>query len=237
MAGGMAKILFLRLKESILLLPIYLKVKFINLVEYLRVIYRYYRNPTFFKIDTRLLLSYLFSNPFRLSKRFLMEKGESDIYTYGETPLTTLEAIARTCGLTSRDVVVEMGCGRGRTCFWLNQFIGCRVIGIDFVPAFIEKAQKVKERFGMSGIEFRLEDLFQTDLTGTTAIYLYGTCFSSQEITRLIGRFSQLPAGTKIITVSYALNEYRTDVSFKIQKQFQAAFTWGTTLVTLQIKK
>ncbi len=64
-----------------------------------------------------------------------------------ETPLTSLEVIARECQLSVRDVVFELGCGRGRTCFWLNQFIGCAVIGIDYVPAFIEKALKVKRRF------------------------------------------------------------------------------------------
>ena len=81
-----------------------------------------------------------------------------------------METIARTCGLTAQDVVLEMGCGRGRTCFWLNEFIGCRVIGIDYVPAFIEKAQKVKERFHVKTVEFRLEDLFQADLKGVSVI-------------------------------------------------------------------
>lgn len=233
----MSHSLYLRLKEYLLLSAIHLKVKCINLAEYLRVIFRYYSHWAFFKIDATLLFSYLCANPFRISKRFLLQKGEPDIYTYGETPLTTLDVISQASGLTSRDVVLEMGCGRGRTCFWLNQFVGCRVIGIEYVPAFIEKAEKVKERFHVQGVEFRLEDLFHADLKGATVIYLYGTCFSSEQIDRLIEQFIQLPEGTKIITVSYALTEYQPEAPFVILKQFPVSLTWGGTTATLQVKK
>jgi len=224
-------------KEHLLLSALYFKVLFTNLTEYIRVVVRYYSNPVFRKCDASLLLAYLFSNPFRVSKRFLQEKGVSEIYTYGETPLTTLDTISRLCGLSSRDVVVELGCGRGRTCFWLHFFIGCRVIGIEHVPAFIEKARKVKEKHRISGVEFRLEDLFQADLEGATVIYLYGSCFTSTEINRLIERFSRMPEGTKIITVSYALTDYQPFSPFVLIKQFSASFTWGNATVSLQVKK
>jgi protein-L-isoaspartate O-methyltransferase len=134
-------------------------------------------------------------------------------------------------------VVVELGCGRGRTCFWLNQFIGCRVIGIEYVPTFIEKARHVQEKQGISGVTFRLEDLFHTDLQGATTVYLYASCFSPEEIDRLIEQFSRLPDGTKIITVSYALTDYQPSAPFQLIKQFPARFTWGTAVVFLQIKE
>lgn len=225
------------LKEQLILLWINLKVKFSNIIEYCCVVMRYYPNFSFAKIDTALLLSYFFTNPFRISKSFLTQKGEKEIYTYGETPLTTLELIARNCEITAQDVVFELGCGRGRTCFWLNQWIGCSVVGIDYVPIFIEKAQCIKERFHIQNASFRLEDIFQTDLKGATVVYLYGTCYSAANIDLLIERFSKLPKGTKIITVSYSLTEFQPKAPFKIIKQFSAAFTWGQTDVYLQIKK
>lgn len=225
-----------KIKEGFLLLWINLKVKIINLIEYGHVVIRYYPHFNFAKIDTALLLSYLFSNPFRISKHFLAKKGEKEIYTYGETPLTTLDLIIRQCEITSRDVIFELGCGRGRTCFWLNQIIGSSVVGIDYVPAFIEKAQKIKDRFYVQNVSFRLEDLFQANLNGATVIYLYGTCFSAAYIDLLIENLSKLPKGTKIITVSYALNEFQPEAPFRIIKQFSAPFTWGETDVYLQEK-
>jgi SAM-dependent methyltransferase len=225
------------LTEFCVLSALYFKVLFINFSEYIKVVGRYYSNPMFRSCDLSLLGAYLFANPFRISKRFLIQTGSSNLYTYGETPLTTLDRIARTCGLTDRDLVVELGCGRGRTCFWLNQFIGCSVIGIEYVPDFVEKARMVQKKHHASGIEFRLEDLFQADLDGATAVYLYGTCYSAEEIDRLIERFSRLPEGTKIITVSYALTDFQPLAPFLLVKQFPAPFTWGTAIVSLQIRR
>lgn len=236
MAHTVADFTFSKLKETMILLWINLKVKSNNFVEFVRVIINYYPNLNFFKIDSTLLLSYFLSNPFRMSKQFLLERGEKEIYTYGETPLTTLDFIAHQCHLSSHDVVFELGCGRGRTCFWLNQFIGCSVVGIEYIPVFIEKAQKIKNRFNLQRVSFRLDDLFQADLSGATVIYLYGTCFSADSIDLLIDRFSLLPDGTKIITVSYALTEYQPEAPFQVLKQFASSFTWGKADVYLQVK-
>lgn len=232
----MAHSFFATLKETFILLGLHFKTKLSNFIEYLRVAFKYYPRWTFFKIDTALLLSYLWTNPFRISKRFSLAKGEPEIYTYGETPLTTLERIAKECYLSAQDVVFELGCGRGRTCFWLNQFIGCTVVGIDYVPTFIAKAQQVKELFHVQGTSFHLEDLFQADLKGATVIYLYGTCYSDAQINQLIVHFSHLPVGTKIITVSYALTDFQPKISFKVMKVFSAPFTWGAADVYLQVK-
>ncbi len=232
----MTQSFFSKIKEISILLFVNLKVSLINLVEWIHVAIKYYPCFEFFKIDLAFFLSYLWINPFRVSKHFLIQKGEKEIYSYGETPLTTLDWIARKCHLSAQDVVFELGCGRGRTCFWLNQFIGCAVVGIDYVPIFIEKAQKIKKRFHVQRVSFRLEDLFQADFTGATVIYLYGTCFSAGYIDLLIERFSHLPEGTKIITISYALTKFQPEAPFELIEQFPASFTWGTTDVYLQIR-
>lgn len=227
----------LKVREYVHLLVLNLKIKCTDFAEYIRVVFNYYSHPTFFKIDSYLVLSYIFNNPFGISKRFLLNKGDKDLYTYGETPLTTLEHIAQECRLSSRDVVFELGCGRGRTCFWLNQFIGCKVVGIDYVPSFIERANQTKEKFQLNQVEFRQEDLLQTDLTGATIIYLYGTCFSDSFIQTLTSRFDKLPSGTKVITVSYPLVEYAPQANFEVLKRFPAIFAWGAADVYLQIKR
>jgi SAM-dependent methyltransferase len=166
----------------------------------------------------------------------LIQKGEKEVYTYGETPLTTLEKIAKNCGIQSRDVVFELGCGRGRTCFWLHQFIGCKVVGIDEVPLFIEKAVQIQNRFALKNVTFRLEDLFETDLKHATVIYLYGTCYSEASVNALITGLSQCPAGTKVITTSYALTEFQPHAPFRVIKRFPAVFTWGETDVYCHVK-
>lgn len=223
------------IKEFLELLYLNWKVKFYNFVEFGKVVWYYYPKSTFRRCDFRLITYYLFNNPFQIAKHFLYHRGE-DPYTYGETPLTTLDTISRLCRLTPGDLVFELGCGRGRTCFWLNQFVGCRVVGVDFVPEFIQKADSLKEAYDLDDIEFRCEDMLQTGLSGATVIYLYGICYSDGFIRQLIKRFESLPAGCKIITVSYELAEYDPRAPFERIRRFSVPFTWGVADVYLQIK-
>lgn len=231
------KVSWSRIKEVAALVWLNAKVQGIDFVEYMRVLYRYYWRMPFVKIDAYLVASYLCYNPFHISKRFLLKRGDKEIYAYGETPLTTLEKIATECRLTKSDVVFELGCGRGRTCFWLRTFIGCRVVGVEQIPEFITRANHIVSKFHVEGVEFRQEDMLQTDLTGATAIYLYGTCLEKPFIEKLIKKFERLPAGTKIITISFPLQEYADKLSFETMKRFPVQFNWGTTDAYLQIKK
>lgn len=208
-----------------------------NSIEFFRVAFRYYRSFSFLKADLALRLTYLFNNPYKISKRFLMKKGADDIYAYGETPLTSLELIVKECGLSNKDCVFELGCGRGRTCFWLHSFVGCSVVGIEYVPEFVERAEKVTKRLGIANVEFRCTDMAKADLSGATACYLYGTCLDEKTINALISHFAKLPSGTKIITVSYPLTDYADTDAFEVMKRFTVPYTWGNADVFLHIVK
>ena len=76
-----------------------------------------------------------------MNKEFLLERGEKNVDTFGETPLTTMDVISQECGIKSSDIFYELGSGRARTCFWLHAFIGCRVYGVEYLPAFVKIAQ------------------------------------------------------------------------------------------------
>lgn len=226
------------IKEFFSLLWINFVVTMRNFIEFIKVAFRYYGNLSFLKADIALRLMYFFHNPFSISKRFLMNKGEENIYAYGETPLTTLEKIAREAGIESKDCVYELGAGRGKGCFWLNTIIGCSVVGIEYIPEFVERANRIKNRLRLSRIEFCLDDILKADLTGATVCYLYGTCLEDTAIKRLIRKFSMLPEGTKIITVSYPLSDYLDNTdhsSFELVKHFTAPYTWGEADIYVQI--
>lgn len=225
------------IKEYSALIAINLKVGSKSFIEYARVVCNYYYASSVFRnIDSTIVFSYLYKNPFKISKQFLLKTGADDIYTYGETPLTTLDHICSECRLSDRDTVFELGCGRGRTCFWLHEFIGCSVVGVDHVPQFIERANDVKGKFEVQGVEFRQGDLLTTSLTGATVVYLYGTCYSAAFIQQLADHLTSLPKGAKVITVSYSLNEFAPKAPFEVMRRFPAQFTWGEADVFLQIR-
>ncbi len=154
----------------------WLQVLFIRLFEYLSSVYHYYGNTEFRKIDLALVFNYLLDNPYRSSRNFALLKGEENIHTYGETPLTTLETIVKRSGINQTDVVYELGCGRGRSCFWLHCFVKCKVRGIEYNPDFTGKAQRLVKKFDLKNIDFYCEDLLLSDYSSATKVYLYGTC-------------------------------------------------------------
>lgn len=233
----MPKMEWKNVTEYFTLLGINLVVKWRNLVEYLRVLYRYYRKIPFAKIDGSVILMYLFDNPFSISRRYFTHRSNSDEYTYGETPLTTFEQISKEARITPQDTVYELGSGRGRLCFWLRSFVGCKVVGVEIVPDFVIRAKRIQRKLGIEGIEFRAEDFLKTDLKNASVIYLYGTCLEDNTIKQLIKHFKDLPQGTRIITVSYSLSDYTNEPLFETMKRFPARFTWGKGDVYIQVKK
>lgn len=226
----------MKIREYISLIPIRLLVAWRNAIEFFRVVVCYYSDFSFLKLDFYLWRCYLMRGPFKIAKEFLIKKGAEDLYSYGETPLTAMDLIARECGLKKDDVVFELGSGRGRACFWLNHFIGCQVVGIEYIPEFVEIANRIKRKFKLKGIKFAAQDMLECNLQSATAIYFYGTCSDTDFILKLIDKLSHVPAGTKIITVSYPLTWYSTKPLFELVKVIPATFTWGTADVYLQIR-
>ncbi len=206
-----------------------------RLVEGIEITLFYYlRSWTFFRVDTKLLITYWKESPFSISRRYLEAQGAEEIDIYGETPLTTMDLIATAAGLGPNDVVYELGCGRGRACFWLRLFVGCQVVGLEYIPEFVFRAQELQQSFQMDRIHFEQKDFLHASLKGATCIYLYGTTLEERAIKKLILHLSHLPSGTQIITVSYPLQDYCDYPYFLIEKQLTLPFLWGEADVYIQ---
>ena len=190
-----------------MLILLSLKVTLYRLVHFVHTVFCYY--PKFLWTDLKMASHYLLSGPYKLTEE------------YGETPLATLDKMAREFRILSKDTVLELGCGTGRTCFWLKRFVGCRVIGVDHSRSFIEKARKVG-----SDVEFRMEDMLKTKLNANI-LYFYGTSFPDDFIRKLAKRFKS----QKVITVSFPLSDY--DKRFKVEKVIVGSFPWGKTEIYL----
>lgn len=206
-----------------------------SFLDYIWILF--HSNSSFRKVDTALLRLYVWENPYTISKRFLEERGETEVYAYGETPLRSMQHIVQECGLTSADTIFELGCGRGRTCFWLALCLHAKVIGIDYIPGYIKKAEQVRIKYGLEDLLFKCEDFLEADLLQATAIYLHGTCMSDADILRLSEKLLKLPQGTKVITVSFSLSDYPGGTRWELIKKFPAQFSWGCADVYLQRKR
>jgi hypothetical protein len=223
-----------KIYEFLILFPLFFSVKWQQIKEEWKIRKYFYINDRFRQCDQALRRTYLLSNPYRISKKFLIQKGEQEVHVYGETPLTTLAQIGKECSIVSSDYVVELGCGRGRGVFFLSHWFGCAVKGIEWIPEFVHKANEIAKDLNCLKVSFSCEDMLETDLSEASIIYLYGTCLDEFSIRKFLKCCESLVSGTKIITVSYPLTDF--DPSFSLLKQFEVSYPWGTAEVFLQKK-
>ncbi|HSX12719.1 MAG TPA: methyltransferase domain-containing protein [Rhabdochlamydiaceae bacterium] len=210
---------------------IFLKTKFWLHREEKQVKQFFYWHDRFKEIDKQLSLAYAYRNPYQISRKYLQKQGAEDIHLYGETPLTTMRRIVEECAIGPQDVVIEMGAGRGRTSFFLSEYIGCHVYAMEQIPEFVESAENIAKKFDCKKVHFSCRDMMEADFQKATVIYLYGTCLSDSTIEMLT---DLLPSQIKIITVSYPLCDYSKN--FVTLKQFSAPFPWGSATIYLNQK-
>lgn len=188
-------------------------------LDRIETIQKYYRSPKFALLDLTYSFFNVFSNPYRVCRKFNQKIGLENIHTYGETPFSTYERIVQLAGVTEGDTWIEMGSGRGRGCFWLAHFVRCRVIGIEWVPSFIRLSKLIKALFQMKNTTFIKEDLSDVSTSFATFIYLYGLW---PEI--------EIPPKVKVITTGEPLK------GFTVLNSFWIRFPWGRTRAFVQEK-
>ena len=178
---------------------------------------RFHRDLRFREVDLEMKRAYLWQNPYRASRKYWQESN------YGETPLSVFELVGKKVGLKACDTFVDLGAGRGRGVFFMNRRFHCKAIGIERVPTFVKKANDLKRKFEVAGVDFREADLGALRLLEGTVFYVAWTCFSNDLVLAMTQLFEGLPKRTKIVTVSEPIASNRC----KLIASFTAPFAWG----------
>jgi len=193
------------------------------LKEYLIYFVKYYPKFWFARLDFDLIFSYFWKSPYRIAKELSLEP-------YGETPFTTLEKICKAAAVTKNDRMYELGCGRGRSVFWLAAFTQAQVIGIELLPIFVKRAKALQEKFKISNCKFVCEDLFRSDLKDATVVYFYNPALGDADLKILAEKLAkELKKGSRIVSISFPITDYTLDTRLKTVKEFDVKFPWGKT--------
>ncbi|HEX5111911.1 MAG TPA: arsenite methyltransferase [Saprospiraceae bacterium] len=80
--------------------------------------------------------------------------------------------------IKSGDTVIDLGSGAGNDCFVARVETGetGKVIGIDFTPAMIERAQQHAEKLGYTNVEFRQGDIEDMPVRESIADVIVSNC-------------------------------------------------------------
>ncbi len=212
------------------LLGIIVNIK--EIVGYFSDLLRYRKQSNYLCAEGWLAIHYLFINPYRTCRRYFMRTGQP-IQPYGETPLRTLESISESLQISEHDHFFDLGCGRAKLLFWMSSRYPCRITGVELNPTFNRITRRIIDRLGCA-IELIESDIFTVDLSKATIIYLYGSAFEQSAIEKLTEILSRLSKETRIITISYPLNDYCEEPRFETVDTFTSTFLWGKTVAFLQ---
>jgi len=115
----------------------------------------------------------------------------AEVYNIMSDDYSTLEGynpdadLGLGCGLPTQfakikkgDTVIDLGSGAGNDCFIARKEVGedGHVIGIDFTPAMIEKANANTQKLAFSNVEFRQGDIENMPVSNNTADVIVSNC-------------------------------------------------------------
>lgn len=179
------------------------------------------------KMRVLLFLSYLSDGPYLLVRK---EGRRAPVLPqnliYGETSCLTIKKILQEAEVKPSDRFVDLGCGRGLTVIFVNQFFHIPTIGVDIIPTFIRRAEILAKNLGLTKVRFIKENLSwvtMEQIGDGTIFYLTGTTFEDDLLVKITSRLELLPVGVQLITVSEKLDS----TLFQLKKVKSFYFSWG----------
>jgi SAM-dependent methyltransferase len=132
------------------------------------------------------------------------------------TPPRVVTALLKLAGVTSKDVVYDLGCGDGRIVIAAVARHGARGVGIDDDPQRIKDARSRAARRGVGRrLRFIEADLFTADIRGASVVTLY--LLPSVNLALRPRLLSQLEPGTRIVSHDFDMGDWPAARSIEVE--------------------
>jgi precorrin-6B methylase 2 len=123
---------------------------------------------------------------------------------YVPTPPDVVERMLQLARVTTSDVVYDLGCGDGRIPITAAVKYRARGVGIDIDPKRIEESRANAKAAGVEHlVEFRLEDVLKSDVSGATVVTLYLLSSSNAKLQPALK--AQLRPGARIVSHAFSM--------------------------------
>jgi len=97
-----------------------------------------------------------------------------DLAPYVASPIRIVERMLEVVGVDKDSRVYDLGCGDGRVVITAARKYGALGVGIDIDPNRISEARENAEKAGVTSlVEFRCQDIFASDISDASVVYLY----------------------------------------------------------------
>ena len=129
---------------------------------------------------------------------------------YVPTPSFAVDVMLKMAKVSSTDVVYDLGCGDGRIVVEAARRYRARGVGLDVDPKRIMEAESKARRAGvLDRVEFRLEDLFEADISSATVVTIYLLPELNLKLRPKL--WKDLAVGTRVVSHGYDMGDWVPD--------------------------
>ncbi|MBD2166250.1 class I SAM-dependent methyltransferase [Calothrix membranacea FACHB-236] len=127
---------------------------------------------------------------------------------YVPTPQPVVDAMLKLAKVNSNDFIYDLGSGDGRIPITAAQKYGARGVGIDIDPQRVQEAkQNLQSAKVGDRVEFRQQDLFQTDLSKASVVTLYLLPDINLKLRPKL--LQELKPGTRIVSHAFDMGDWK----------------------------
>ncbi|HSD40920.1 MAG TPA: class I SAM-dependent methyltransferase [Burkholderiales bacterium] len=138
------------------------------------------------------------------------------------TPDALVERMLKMAQVTSKDYVIDLGSGDGRTVIAAVQKFGATALGIEYNPDMVALSVKAAEKAGVSDkAKFIKADIFETDFSKATVITMY--LLPALNI-KLRPKLLDMRPGTRIVSHAFNMEDWQPDQTATVEGR--DAFLW-----------
>jgi SAM-dependent methyltransferase len=138
------------------------------------------------------------------------------------TPDEMVNRMLMTAGVTSDDLVYDLGAGDGKIAIAAARQFGAQAVGIEFNPDMASLAQRNAERAGVGGkVKIIRGDIFVEDFSKANVVTLYLLPDLNLRLRPII---LKMKPGTRVVSHSFDMGDWEADQN--IQTSVARGFYW-----------
>ena len=134
---------------------------------------------------------------------------------YVPTPNEVVARMLALANVKNNDVIYDLGSGDGRIVITAAQKLGAKGVGIDIDPERIKEAKENAQAAKVTDrVEFRQQDLFETDLSQASVVTLY--LLPNLNLKLRPKLFKELKPGTRVVSHDFDMGDWKPERTEKI---------------------
>jgi hypothetical protein len=132
------------------------------------------------------------------------------------TPFPVVDKMLEVARVGAGDVLFDLGSGDGRIVIAAAKRFGIRAVGIDIDPKRIEESNFNADTAGVRDrVDFRIADLFETDLREASVVTLY--LLPALNVRLRPKLFAELKPGSRVVSHSFDMGDWKPDSTLAVQ--------------------